>query len=187
MTSFLRLIKDLLGNDPISGALRTIASAHAKVHEGKVFYASHATDDSSALADNASLDILIKVPANITCHFVWGTWCEGLSQHYFYEAPTTTDDGSELSVEDQNRVTDNSAGTTVFHSPTVTGVGTPLRGVEGKWSGNSAGGGQPGAGNVAASDSNSREIILKSSTNYLIRVTARDASLRAQAEMLWYE
>jgi len=187
MSSFLRLIQNLLGNDILSGTLRTISSAHSKVHEGKVFYASHATADGSALADNASLDILIKVPADITCHFVWGTWCEGLSQHYFYEAPTTTDDGNSLSVEDQNRVTDNTAATTVFESPTVTGVGTPLRGVEGKWAGNSAGGGQPGSGNVSASESNAREIILKSSTNYLIRVTARDAGLRAQAEMFWYE
>lgn len=185
MSSFLRQIIDLLGNDPISGALRIITSAHAKVHEGKVFYASNGTDDGSALADDANFDILIKVPADVTPHFVWATWCEGLSQHSFFETPTITDDGDAVTAFDQNRDTANSAAVKIFKAPSISSGGTAI--VDGKWRGNSAGGGQPGSGNVAASDSNTREIILKAETNYLIRITARDGDLRAFVEMFWYE
>ena len=187
MSSFLRAINDRLSNDSISGVLRTINSRHANIHRGVMFSADFSVADASPLADDASMDVLISVPAGTFPHLLWGSWCEGLSQHYFYENPTlgTSGEGTPITPVNQNRNSSNTANVQVFSGPDIGDPGTPL--VNGKWQGNSAGTGSPTAGNIAATGFSRREFDLKPENTYLIRVTARDATLRAGAEAVWYE
>lgn len=187
MSSFLQAIRDRLRNDPISSTLRTINSRHANIHAGIMFSTVCPTPDASPLANDASWDVLLTIPAGTFPHLVFGSYCEGLSQVYFYENPTlgTSGAGDEVIPTQQNRNSDNTANVQIFTGPDVTDVGTPL--VPGKWQGNSATTGSPTAGNISATGFSRREFNLKPTNTYLARVTARDAGLRADIELTWYE
>lgn len=156
-------------------------SAHHEIHEGMSFSA-HIPVPS--LNNNVSYDVLIKVgtgaihcvPAVSTS--LGGSW--GL-----YASPTTTGDGTPITVNNRRRSSQGVAGfvstTTVFSAPTVTGAGTQL---DGEFLGSGAAGSKSGAQSRALD-----EWILKPATNYLIRVTnlSGNNGMVGTIHVKWYQ
>lgn len=183
MASWPRIIKEFLSRDSISSALEIIPSEHAKIHDGKMFEFTHATADGAGLTDNATLDVLLSVNASTYPHLIIGMFLGGLGQGYFYESPTISSNGTEITPKNKNRSSVNVSGITVYHTPTVSDVGTEL--FSGRWLGTSSG--PSGKINSGGEGFSQREWILKPSTLYLLRITARAADLQAHHNLVWYE
>ena len=98
----------------------------------------------------------------------------------FYEGTTVSDNGTELAENNMNRLSVTVSTFSVFHSPTVSGVGTLLSNlfIPGGTGGNSLGS-QFGQG---------REWILDRNTNYLIRGINRGGNAQPMSVLAqWYE
>ncbi len=164
-------------------ALTTIELEHAMIHAGRMYHADYNVADGSPVADNASVDVWISVPAACYPHIVASYWSEGLAQGYIYEAPTVDPSGTPLAILNRNRASTSESVLAVSHTPTVGAVGDPLH--NGDWMGqaNTPGPGGPGA----ARNGGGKELILNASTTYLYRITAREANIRLGIEMDWYE
>ena len=109
--------------DNLSPTLASIELPHLKVHEGVMFISSTI---ASSVADNASIDMMIKVGLTVDAHAVFNTACAGESWVHLYENPTTSADGTVLSSPNMNRCSSNLSASTVYIGPTVTTVGTHL-------------------------------------------------------------
>jgi hypothetical protein len=160
--------------DLTTGAFTTISYDHHEIHSGSHFFTGNYTD----LANGQVYDILIVTPNTLKySHMIFELRTEAEAMFGYYEATTTSANGTAMTVFDRNRVTANTAGTTFFHTPTVTSVGTLLgSGIFG--SGNKQGGG--------LRDSN--EFILKPNSKYLVRVTNNTALANwYDWQFDWYE
>ena len=85
--------------DPLSPTLATIEIPHLKVHEGVMFISSTIT---SSVADNASIDMMIKVGTVVNAHAVFNTASGGESWVHLYENPTTSANGTAISSPNMN-------------------------------------------------------------------------------------
>jgi len=168
-----------LTSDDITGALSTIDTVHYEVHEGETFQSSYKSPDDGAIADNASLDMLLVTGANYA-HLTFSVAAGGDCEVLFYESTVTSNDGTALAENNMQRYSTNTATVTATYTPTVSNVGTLLH--------NSL---QPGGRGPQAPGGTSRaetEWVLKTGTKYLIRATnragtAQPVSIVAQ----WYE
>jgi hypothetical protein len=98
-----------------------------------------------------------------------------------YENPTVSANGTAEVIQNNNRyrVTENPSGNTLYHSPTVTDVGTEL----GQVFVPSAGGNSGGVGLLAGG-----EFLLKGGSTYLFRFTNEDNNATDMHLLLfWYE
>jgi hypothetical protein len=158
------------------GGLVVIETAHARIHEGVLFGASHFV---LSLASNADIEILIRIPALEHTHIALHVGCGGNAEVEFFEAPTSTADGSALARVNRNRLSANTATMLVFEGPTVTVDGTQLAVgfVPGGTGGNAIGGSLDTFG----------EWILDPN-DYLVRLTNRaGAAQPAAVSLMWYE
>jgi len=116
-------------NDPLVNAMPQIEIFHHLGHEGMVFIHGERHD---ALADSASYDMLIRIPAgdadrqvhlrfNYTAKANTGTLDVDV---ILYKDPTTTADGSAEGIVSTNDAVVKTTGVLVFGNPTVTDVGT---------------------------------------------------------------
>ena len=128
-----------------------------RIHLGELFYVE---SSDLALGIAGVLEFLVRTPSKSVSFSVEGA--TGGDGHFtFFEAPTTSADGSALSFLNRNRPSTKSADTLVFAGPTVTVDGTQLldQFVPGGL-GKKAGGQSGGTGD---------SFLLKPNTDYLLR------------------
>jgi len=158
--------------DDIENAVVMMDLAHHMVHEG----------DSFTLSDfDADVDVagpkywLIRVPANVEFHIKISIECDTGSLLEFFENPTITGDGTELTFYNNNRNSSNT--TTMFASkdPTNSAEGTRLQ------SSRVGAGREKKLGGVGRTQF---EWILKSGEEYLIKITvdSNDAEVTMTAD-----
>ena len=169
--------------DTVSHAITVIDEAHKMIHEGFMYKAWH---KFTAVADAASVYLHLKNPADTYPHLhdfavVAGG---GDVDVEVFETPTTSADGTELVERSLNRNgTVDAAGLQPFHTPTVSADGTQLRS---SWIPPTA----SGTGNTdsGAIENAEYEMVLKPSTNYLIKITNNSGgAIDIHTRMYWYE
>lgn len=153
---------------------------HIQVERGLAYHAGFSVADGSPVADDASIELWVDVPAGTTPHISWTFWAGGLAQGYVYEGPTVSAEGTTITPLNRDRASSNTPGITVKHTPTVTDIGTAIH--DGDWMGGTAGA-RKGAGDERAA----QELRLAPSTTYLWRLTARVNNIRLGIELDWYE
>jgi hypothetical protein len=146
--------------DESTGHLVVVDSVHHWVHEGKVFQADFVGE---GIADDGSIEILLKIPAGIDIHMSYRALAGGDARFAIFEGPTITDDGTAIIRPNRNRQSSNVTTMTAFHTPTTTDDGTQLNDIfiPGGSGGNATG----GNAEVFA------KWILKADENYLLRFT----------------
>lgn len=163
-------------------ALTVISEPHAMNHRGKMFHTFH---KFSAVADAASVEILIKVgAAELHLQKFRVSVGAGDVDWFLYEGATSSADGTGMVETCTNREAANTPTATFFHTPTLTGDGTQIFQ---HWVPPSA----TGVGQSAAGISNSEageEWELDASTDYMQRITNNSGgSIDIFVEYLWYE
>lgn len=169
--------------DEISDAITVISEPHKLIHDGFVYKAWH---KFTAVADAGNADMLLSVPADIFPHLhdVRVVVGAGDCDVRVYEGTTTSSDGTAVTPRSLNRNgTVDTPDLDVFHTPTVTGVGTEIRNA---WVPPTATGvGQSNSGAVEDPD---YEIVLKPSTKYLLRVTNNSGgAIDIHTQIYFYE
>lgn len=99
------------------------ATAHARIHEG-VYYTLNLYN--AALADDASLEMLIQVAADQAMHARFGGKIGGDGELRLFEGTTFSAAGTGLTAVNHNRFSTNTAQGTFSSGPTITGDGTQL-------------------------------------------------------------
>jgi hypothetical protein len=171
-----------IGNegDDISGAQVVMTSPHHEVHEGETYQASYKSPDASAVADDGTVDILLRNGADVGAHLVWHCAAGGDAEVAFYEGTTTSDVGTNLAESNVNRTSRNEATLQVTHTPTVSAVGELLSNylIPG------------GSGAIAGGGAirSSTEWILEKGKTYLLRATNRAGTAQPMSVVVqWYE
>jgi hypothetical protein len=153
-------------SDPILKTLPIIGAAHHEIHEGDYFGCGHIWD---SVDDDGVAELIVIVGANYALHATPSGNIGGDAYAHLFEAPTfadaPTDYGTAVTVEDFNRVTDNTAGITVYHTPTIATDGTQL---DAQYV---PGGSGPAQFKVGGGASTRIEHIFAKSTIYLLRLT----------------
>ena len=132
-----------------------------------------------ALADDAPVEILIRVVASRFAHVALRAGAGGDAEVAFFEGPTSSADGSAVGALNRNRASSIVATTLVFEGPTLSADGTPLASgfVPGGTGGNSIGGSVDTFG----------EWVLDAN-DYLVRLTNRAGTAQPAAlSLIWYE
>ncbi len=168
--------------DTFTGAVGVINEPHLMVHRGNVF---HVSGKITALANGASHDFLVAVPAATFPHF------NAVRMHYgggnvdllVYENPTVTVPGSVLSSFNVNRNSSNTPDTVITSAPTTSAVGTLLAT---HWAPPTAAGVGLSADGVSITQG--EEWVLAQNEDYLVRITNNSgASIDFAYEFVWYE
>lgn len=125
-----------------SHTLVTMDDIHARGHEGRL-YSAHFLD--IAVADDAFLNILIRVATGTSCHILFGANAGADALTYLYEGTTFTSDGDVLAARNRNRFKSRVATTLLFSDAVVDALGTELAVdfLPGGTGGNAQGGGGP--------------------------------------------
>ena len=168
--------------DDISGGGVAIDALHYMVHQGFVFHISHTI---AALANTASHEILVKVPASTYPHLHKHVTYVGAGDVDLdiFEGTTVSADGTAITSHITNRNSSNTPGTLFYHTPTVTDDGTLIHD---QWVPPTSSG--TGGSHDGADASTGEEWLLAPSTNYLIRITNNSGdTIRVWEEILWYE
>lgn len=159
-----------------AGGQRPVVDAHTHIHRGQMFTADY---DVAALANNASIDIILTTPADDYPHLNINAGIGGDGLLYIYEDVVFTG-GTLLTIVNHKFTSTNTAGEVLLHTPTVSDVGNNkiTHYIPGGTGGISVGG----------VGGRSEELILKPSTNYLIRLTnVSGQARRASIDMKWYQ
>lgn len=161
--------------DEKTRAVNTVDISHNKIHAEDHYFVKNYIDLSNAQV----YDILFVTP-NTTKHghIVYSFSSELEATIQVYEATTTSADGTSVTSYNNNRNSVNTAGILVYHTPTVTGVGTQIKAVV------------IGSGLLRESGEyrQEHELVLKQNTKYLIRVTNATASDNLfDYHFSWYE
>lgn len=160
--------------------LAIINSPHHENHEGNHYEASYKSPDGADVGDNDNLDILIVTGAQVA-HMVWDIGAGGDAEVFHYEGVTTSDNGTLALQANTNRLSVNTAVTIIYHTPTISNLGTqlpPNSYLPGGTGGNAGGG----------TRDHDVEWILKKNTKYLLRVTNRSGQAQPIGTILqWYE
>ena len=170
------LVDPALEMDEITGAQVTIPVVHHEVHEAEMFTVSLV---ALAVANNAAIEILLRVGATEYAHFTFFASCGGTAEIELVENPTVNVQGTAMVEFNNQRPSAHLAEVSAFHTPTVVGGTVILEGIlPGGTGGNSAGG----------LLRNSTEFILKLNEDYVIRVTNRSGNAKAASIIAqWYE
>jgi len=148
---------NIINIDEATRAITTIEYEHHEIHDGRMFTILEVTD----LGNMAIRDILVVTPDTTRwAHLVWEIEHELETSINFYRDTTYTDNGTPIISFNRNGNSTNVATTLVYHTPTITDVGTLVGTI------------QQGAGKKAGgSDRQSNEFILKQNTAYLVRIS----------------
>jgi hypothetical protein len=153
-----------------------IEPEHTRIHEGVAYIHSH---EHIAL-NNENVDHLLVNPAGNFPHLRWWRFITTASPGMvaIFRSPTTTDNGSAVNIINLNDNSTNTPNLGLFSNPIVTDVGTEM--YVDYITGTKLQGGSP--------DKIISEIILKPSTNYLIRYTNRaGVDIDLNTNIFWYE
>lgn len=163
--------------DPGVGGLLVTPIEHSLVADGVVFSCFYSY---LLVAAATSKWLHVKVPATHTCHIRWRFMSEAKIDYYIYENPTLTNDGTALTEFDLNRTTSNASNVDVFHTPTITNVGTMIdNGMIG-----TSGFLFDSGGSVSPME----DWIFKASESYLIGANNNDAAAKdIVIQLVWHE
>lgn len=163
--------------------LTTIDSVHRMVHKGRTFQASYKSPEGADIADNGNVTFLIKTGGR-EVHFAYSPAAGGDTELVFYEETTVSSNGTSVSRVNMNRR--NSIfvpSVLVFHTPTVTGLGTLLQNIL-----LPGGAGNPAASTPGGAFRSDTEWELKENTNYIVRIINRAGSAQPMSiGVQWYE
>jgi len=162
------------GIDASTESLQVIDYAHHEIHSGSHFYIKNYMDLTNAQV----FDFLAVTPDTLKwAHMLVEFNFEAEAHIQVYEGTTTSNDGTTVTPVNRNRNSSTTPTVSIYHTPTVTDVGTLIAGYK-TGSGNKVGGEIRG----------SNELILKQNTKYLIRLT-NDTALNNWVDYLadWYE
>jgi len=161
-------------------SLCTITHAHKEVHSGSHYITGHLF---TAVANNANADFRIVNGSTKEIHLIITGIVEAKAYGYLYEGTTYTDPGTSNGIVNNNRNSSNTSTATVYYAPTVDTLGTAIypeflipAGTK--------------SAAIGGNASNGQEIILKPSTDYLIRLTSKagaGATNDMQILCEWYE
>lgn len=168
--------------DPLVHAVTVTPHEHRLIHDGMTF---HATARVPTLADGASIDWLMSVPAGSYPHMTTFEFqlSAGEVDIKTYEGVTTSADGTPVTQWNRNRNSSNTPDLLMFSAPTVTDLGTEFHD---RYVPPTAGGVGARAGTLAPNFG--EEWILKPETKYLVRLTNNSgAAITLTGEALWYE
>lgn len=160
----------------------TIDWEHQMVHEGDGYSIS---GKITSLGAGATSYLLAKNQNGAEVHWRTATVVveDGPVDLYFYESPTTTADGSELTSYNKDRGSANTPALDVFSGPTVSAVGTEL---EHSWIPPTGGTGGRNIGGTA--ERVGGEWILAASTDYLVQITNNSGTtIDLSYYFFWYE
>lgn len=169
--------------DTYTNAVISITEPHALAHLGFVF---HSARKHTGLADTASTDILVRVPAGTYPHFhrLRLSVGSGPVDINVYEGATITGVGTAMAMNNTNRNSTLTPNTLIYHTPTNSDLGTEIHT---QWippTGAGVGMRDVGFANAESGE----EWLLKPNTDYLIRITnLSGAAIDFLIEMLWYE
>jgi hypothetical protein len=164
------------------GATQTIIDlVHQRCHEGRYF--THSSTHLN-IADDASIDHLVVTSATAP-HMAFAVSVMADFTLTLYEDTVTSADGAAAYAFNNNRNSAVANTTLIYEAPTVTSIGTKLAETllpAGK-------GGNAIGGTDGAPVRTGTEIILKSNTKYLFRVTNKSGQTRefTSVSFGWYE
>jgi len=163
--------------DPDLEALLTVPIEHNLVADGVVFSCFYTF---GAVAAATSKWLHVKVPATHYAHMRFRFMSEAKIDYYVYENPTLTGDGTALTEFDINRVTANASNVEVFHTPTISAVGTMID--------NGMIGTNGFLTDTGGSISPMRDWVFNASESYLIGANNNDAGAKDFViQLSWYE
>jgi len=151
--------------------VEVISHEHDKVHQGQTFIVS----DYGTYNKATYWDILIKA-GPVMPHAIADLSVSLGILVQVYEEPTTTANGTSYTSFNRNRNSSNTSDTVIYDTPTVTSPGTLIRTLL-----------IPGANQSGSAGGISTEIILKQSTDYLVRITSQQNSNLFSWAIIWYE
>ena len=165
---------------PLENALVAISFPHYEIHLGTTFNASYKI---LALANAASLDIILMAGADKEAHLTARFVCGGDAEVLIYEDTTTQaplNDGTALAEVNLHRGSAVASTLVATHTPTINALGTLL--IDGAIGGGTGGNAAGGAIRIGT------ERILAVSTKYLFRLTNRSGGAKIGSIVLeWYE
>ena len=138
---------------------------HTNIHRGIMFVSGHSAE---AVANDASVEVLIQVGSTRACHVQFGGSAGGDFEFELFEDTTFSAAGTAATPTNRNRFSSITAVTTVTHTPTLTADGTKI-----------TGGLRPGGSGGNATGSSTKgfaEWILKTDTVYLARLINRSGN-----------
>lgn len=166
-------VAGVIGIDQYTPAVITIDSAHARVHDGKMFFNENGATITGA---GTNLDFLINTGGTFP-HFRYALESDDAVSWALYEGTTTSADGAAATSFNRNRNSVTAPTVAITTGPTVTAVGTQIS-----------------AGLLSASvrqgglEDWSQEMVLKTATKYLLRLTKVAAgSCTLEHHFNWYE
>jgi len=163
--------------DPDIGGLLVTPIERNLVGDGVVFSCFHTF---GAVPAATSRWLHVKVPASYVAHMRFRFMAEAKIDYYVYENPTLTGDGTALTEFDMNRTTSNASNVDVFHTPTVSAVGTMID--------NGMLGSSGFLTDTGGSISPMRDWIFKESESYLVGANNNDAAAKdIVIQLSWYE
>jgi hypothetical protein len=114
--------------DSAAGALVTVGSTRRLIHMGRMFTAGLF---DAALADDATLEFLIRVPEGVSTHIWFGAEALNSVRLQVFEAPTIDDqlegdDGTPMTPANRNRASEAEPQTELYSAPTVLADGDEL-------------------------------------------------------------
>lgn len=163
------------------GALVTMPYNTAATHAGKFFFTNFY---NAAVASSGTIDLLVVTAAVTTPHLAVMVDMGAAATLSIYEDVTASNNGTALTVFNANRQSTRVTTASAFHTPTITGTGTTLmlnHYIAGGTTGNATGGASNDFARIT-------ELVLKTSSKYLFRVTNLGAGAAAGSVQLgWYE
>jgi len=165
--------------NPSSPHVETIEREHYEIHEGNHYKCQDYDDDVDS---GVSKFWHVKSPnTSIRVHLCYKiiTSKNGLLE--FFEDATFSNSGTTLTVFNNNRNSTNTTTTEIFKDPIITASGTRIDvnvlGTDGTGV----------AGAVGGSSKRTDEIILKSGTSYILKITALSNDTRISSCFSFYE
>lgn len=156
---------DLATYERFSRAARTISPEHAKIHDGNGYTASFVTSSDAIPSNGGKIGVLLFNPSSFSFPHLriweWDTE-QAPANVALYENPTVAVTGTNVGINNMNRISSNVSSLTMFNVSSASDLGTPL--LEGHLisGGKDTGGSHPNA---------TIEWILAPATNYYFEFT----------------
>ena len=166
-------IADLISRDGAfarvmyAGGVRPVVDGHTQLHRGRMF---HASTTFAGLANNASYNVIFTT-ADDCPHVVTMPALDGSFEYDIYEGVTFTG-GTAVPIANHKRTSDNTYAGAFVHTPTITDDGTTITGPK-----FFPGGSGPHSGGAIGDFGD--EIICKTATSYLFRITNRAGAAKS--------
>jgi len=165
------------------GNLSVVPHEHYRIHNGQAYFTGALWGEINSpvnpVADNAAVEILVQAKTGM--HSIFDISASGDCEIQRFKSVTFSDAGDVMASFNKNEYSTNTTSSIISCAPTVSDYGTELPPIflPGGTGGN-AGGGQDGG--------YSRELVMKTGVDYLVRITNRKGqSSSISFNMEWYE